>query len=86
MKVELPIEQWSALDQSAVRNIELLMLARQNIAMSAKALEAEEAKAKATSCTQTAVALEQIAEQANAQQQPVETAVGGAPPANTPAA
>lgn len=35
---------------------------------------------------QTVVVLEQIAEQANAQQQPVETAVGEAPPANTPAA
>ena len=35
---------------------------------------------------QTVVVLEQIAQQANAQQQPVETAVGEAPPANTPAA
>ncbi len=47
MKVDLPIEQWNALDQSAVRNIELLTLARQNIAMTAKALADEEAKAKA---------------------------------------
>jgi len=35
---------------------------------------------------QTVVVLEQIAQQANAQQQPVETTVGEAPPANTPAA
>ena len=35
---------------------------------------------------QTVVVLEQIAEQANAQQQAVETTVGEAPPANTPAA
>jgi hypothetical protein len=35
---------------------------------------------------QTVVVLEQITQQANAQQQAVETTVGEAPPANTPAA
>lgn len=45
MKVDLPIEQWNALDQSAARNIELLTLARQNMALAAQAQAAEEAKA-----------------------------------------
>ena len=47
MNVFLPIEQWNALDEAAKRNIELLTLARANIAMAAKAqAEAEEKAAK----------------------------------------
>jgi|GEM_PF-5613486 len=45
MNVSLPIEQWNALDTAAQRNIELLTLARMNIANAAKAQAEAEAKA-----------------------------------------
>jgi hypothetical protein len=43
MKVDLPIEQWNALDAAASRNIELLQLARHNIALAAQAQAAKDA-------------------------------------------
>lgn len=46
MKVCLPIEQWNALDEAAKRNIELLTLARANIANAARDQAAGEAKAQ----------------------------------------
>lgn len=46
MKVDLPIEQWNAIDAALQRSIELSTLARQNIALTAQALAAEEAKTR----------------------------------------
>lgn len=46
MKVDLPIEQWNAIDAALQRSIELSTLARQNIALTAQALAAEEEKAQ----------------------------------------
>lgn len=36
MKVEMPVEQWNALNEAAKRNIELLTLACANIALAAQ--------------------------------------------------
>jgi hypothetical protein len=44
MKVDLPVEQWNAIDQALQRNAELIALARANIAMQAQAHAAAEAK------------------------------------------
>lgn len=44
MKVDLPIEQWNAIDAALQRNLELITLARSSIAGVAQAQAADEAR------------------------------------------